>query len=248
MGTSKGYGMPTGGDWTPLKNEATRFVKNVGGSGSGNDSLGSVERLVSRFTSMYSTKRGAGKTGGGISSASARRVGASLGRFLSDVAATGLDEGLRKNGLTDLIGKAAGEVISGILDALVGPASTLDDEAARTALAELESELLEGADTYEDVDESLKQRLEADGVLSIVVKFFAKCIYRQFCVHFYEEWQKKVGAPQATSKLNEVKNYIFLRSENLVNDGSYNKWDGRDGERLSQRILDEIIDIYGVNE
>jgi hypothetical protein len=35
MGTSKGYNMPTGGDWTPLKREATKFVK-TGGDGSGN--------------------------------------------------------------------------------------------------------------------------------------------------------------------------------------------------------------------
>jgi acetyl-CoA acyltransferase len=30
MGTSKGYSMPTGGDWTPLKQEATKFVKEDG--------------------------------------------------------------------------------------------------------------------------------------------------------------------------------------------------------------------------
>lgn len=32
MGTSKGYDMPTGGDWTPLKREATQFA-NDGGTG-----------------------------------------------------------------------------------------------------------------------------------------------------------------------------------------------------------------------
>jgi hypothetical protein len=31
MGTSRGYKMPTGGNWKPLKNEATAFVKGTGG-------------------------------------------------------------------------------------------------------------------------------------------------------------------------------------------------------------------------
>src|ERR1700723_591745 len=30
MGTSRGYKMPTGGNWTPLKNEATDFVQGTG--------------------------------------------------------------------------------------------------------------------------------------------------------------------------------------------------------------------------
>ena len=30
MGTSKGYKMPSGGNWEPLKREATDFVKNDG--------------------------------------------------------------------------------------------------------------------------------------------------------------------------------------------------------------------------
>jgi len=33
MGTSTGYDMPRGGDWTPLKHEATKFVKDDGTPG-----------------------------------------------------------------------------------------------------------------------------------------------------------------------------------------------------------------------
>lgn len=255
MGTSKGYGMPTGGEWTPLKNEATRFVKDAAGNNDGQESLGYPERILSRFIVAYggsrriAVGRGGGAEGsGGRTGSTARRAGAALGSFLSDVANHGLEEGLRRRGLSDLIGKSSSEVISGILEAFVGPASTLEDEAARFALAEIKGELFEGAESFEDIDKCLTENVAESGVFSIIVKFFAKYIFRLFCVNFYEVWQQKVGESQASSKLSEIKNYINLRTERVVNDGTYNGWDSGNAERLSQKVLQATLRVYEVNE
>src|SRR6185503_6598573 len=102
MGTSKGYDMPSGGAWTPLKTDATNFVKYEGrGSVSPGKLLVDYLRANGGARSIAS---GGGKGGGGGGGA-ARSVGRALGGFLSSVGAVGLDQTLEAAGLSDLIGK-----------------------------------------------------------------------------------------------------------------------------------------------
>src|SRR5262249_39312291 len=107
MGTSKGYGMPTGGEWTPLKREATQFA-NDGGQGPVlpqtllRDYLaasGGARALASGTGGGGGGSAGAGTRGGrggrssgggGRTGQAARRVARSVGGFLSNVASVGL--------------------------------------------------------------------------------------------------------------------------------------------------------------
>src|ERR1041385_5685509 len=106
MGTSKGYNMPTGGNWTPLKTDATNFVKNQGqGSVSAGRLLADYLRANGGGKSIArrGTRQGAGPSGGGKGRAggAARKAGRALGGFLSSVNTVGLDEALREAGLAN---------------------------------------------------------------------------------------------------------------------------------------------------
>lgn len=65
MGTSTGYNMPTGGDWTPLKREATKFVKDEDGGSGNNPNPVSPEKLLSDFLRTYAGGGGGSTSGGG---------------------------------------------------------------------------------------------------------------------------------------------------------------------------------------
>jgi len=263
MGTSKGYTMPTGGDWTPLKNEASRFVKNDNADIS--SGVNSTEHLVNHYINVLKTSgygvsgggagaftqkgsggKGSGGKGGGFGQAAAR-TGQQLGGFLSRVGEVGLSEALREIGLSDLIGKSAEEVTIGLTDAFTDPASSLDEEAARVALYELNKEVLENCETFDQIEESLKNVLDEPGIIKTIVNFFGKYIYRIFCRDFYEGWQKKVGAEQAKQKLDDVKGYIRSSTRNrFVGETTYKNWAKDEGLRASEQILKDTIDIFEV--
>lgn len=260
MGTSKGYDMPSGGDWTPLKTDATSFVKNEGrGSVSPGKLLadylranGGARAIASGSGSRDSGTgaSGGGKAGGrgGGGGRTAGSAARNLGGFLSSVGAVGLDQALRDAGLVDLIGKPAKEVVSGLLDTLAEPGSTLDEHAARLALAKLNDDLLKGAETYEDVERALSQALDQRGLDHILASFFGHYLYERFCRDFYENWVKRVGSTQAARSLKSIKDYIESRIKAKLagRDVAKVKWHTREGLRLAQQVLQDTLEVFEV--
>ncbi len=261
--------MPTGGDWTPLKNEATKFAKDEGqGNVSPNKLLndylkanGGAKSIANGggvTTTNYKSSGGSGGSskgsgggggkGGGKGGGAARSVGRNLGGFLSSVAAGGLNQALREAGLSDLIDKSAEEVSAGLLDALAGPSSTLDEHAARLALAALNDELLKDAETYEDVAQAFSATLNEQGLMWVLGSFFCHYLYERFCRDFYETWVKKVGSSHAARSLKSIKDYIenSLKAKLTGRDVTRINWKGREGLKLTQQVMQETLEIFEV--
>src|SRR5438128_6563000 len=154
MGTSRGYKMPKGGNWTPLKNDATDFVQGTGNADITPSSLladfiratGGLKGLLrghggtvpsdSRTTGTGAKTKGGGGTGDAVGGGTSVAVGTArnLGGFLSSVADVGLEKTLRDRGLESVVGKSATDVSDKFLDEFAGPASTLDNALARESL------------------------------------------------------------------------------------------------------------------
>lgn len=270
MGTSTGYDMPTGGDWTPLKREATKFVKDEGEGGDDGSPVSNPalpESLLRRFMQTHGGARsfargtagsgggarGIGNQGGGTGNRggvgrAARSTGRALGGFLSGVGSVGLDAALRDVGLSHLIGQPAADVATGLLDALAAPANTLDEHATRRALAKINEELIGDARTYEDVEQALSNVLDTQGLGRIIMNFFGEYLYQLFCRDFYENWSKRVGASQADRKLKSIKDCIKsgLKAKVINLDVSKIKWFGREGLRITQQVMQETLGIFEV--
>jgi hypothetical protein len=171
-----------------------------------------------------------------------------LGGFLSSVGTAGLDEALREAGLADLIGKPADEVSAGWLDALADPGSTLDDHAARLALAKLNDELFKGAETYEDAGRALSAAVDGQGLARLLASFFGNYLYERFCRDFYENWIKKVGSSKAASSLKSIKDCIesSIKAKLAGRDLSRFRWRGREGLRLTEQVMQETLEIFEV--
>lgn len=251
--------MPTGGPWTPLKNDADKFVKDKG------KEPVTPERLLGAYLKANGGARtlarggggggggtsgggGGGGGGGGRGGRAARNTGRNLGGFLSSVGTVGLDEALREAGLTDLIGKPAEEVSAGLLDGLTEPGSTLDEHAARLALAKLNDELFKGAETYEDAGRALSAAVDRQGLARLVASFFGNYLYERFCRDFYENWVKKVGSSKAAGSLRSIKDCIesSIKAKLAGRDLSRFAWRGREGLRLTEQVMRETLEIFEV--
>lgn len=242
MGTSTGYGMPTGGEWTPLKTGVTKFAKSgESESLTPNALLGKYLKAIGGVNDIYQGGRGGG--GGTV-----QKAGRNLSSFLSRVGSVGLNDALREIGLSNLIGRSAVEVSAGLLDSLMGSASTLDEAAARAALADINEDLLQDAQTYEDVERVLSESLDKDGLAKILARFFGYYIYERFCRDFYERLIKAVGSLQANNLLKSIKGCIesSLKAKTVNRDLTKIDWKGTEGQRLTEQILLETIEIFEI--
>jgi hypothetical protein len=269
MGTSRGYKMPTGGNWTPLKNDATDFVQGTGSKDISPGDLvtdfiraagglkglirgngGSAPLMGGGSPAQGSTTRGggggAGAGGGGTSAA----VGTArnLGGFLSRVGEVGLQSALQERGLGDVVGKSASDVADVMLDELAGPASTLDNALARESLAEIRDEILNDAETFEDVEQRLNTAMDELGIFGILASFFGHYVFKMFCRNFYEEWVKKVGDLKASNSLAQIKEYITssVRTKLTGREIATIDWKANEGTQVAEDVLKETIEVFGV--
>jgi len=253
--------MPTGGDWTPFKNEATDFAQDSGSIPvSASNVLNHYVRVNGGFGGF---RRAAGESGGGGGAlgggggsgtggskkhSAGISVAQSLGGFLSRVGEVGLSQALQEEGLSHLVGRSASEVSGALLDEMAGPGSTLDNAAARLALADVRDELLAGAETFEDVETKLKQALDQSGLFLILAMFFGHYVFERFCRDFYEDWMKKIGESKAAQKLKEVKDYIesSLRAKLAGKKIGKINWKSAAGVQLSDSVLKETLEVFAV--
>jgi hypothetical protein len=268
MGTSRGYKMPKGGDWTPLKNDATDFVQGTGNADITPANLltdfiratGGLAGLLrghggtvpsgSGTTGTGVKTTGGGGSGGAGGGGTSAAVGAArnLGGFLSSVADVGLERTLRDRGLESIVGKSASDVSDALLDEFAGPASTLDNALARESLAEIREEILSDAATFEDVEKELNAAIDELGIFGILASFFGHYIFKMFCRNFYEEWVKKVGEAKATTSLKEIEEYIrsSVRAKLTGQKVTTADWKKDEGKQITENVLKETLEIFGV--
>jgi hypothetical protein len=257
MGTSKDYKMPTGGDWGPLKREVNDFVQNVGFEPVAPlPVVGNYLRIRTHGSGGGTGGRGgsAGSGGGGNGGGRSRNWSAGIstaarfGGFLSRASEVGLAEALREEGLGDLVGRPASEVSGALLEKLAEPGSTLDQAAAREALVELNDELWAEAETFADAEAVLDAKLRQDGLLDILVRFFGHYLYACFCRDFYERLLKKVGSSRVSESLRAIKDCIdsAIKAKFSEREMDTFNWQGKDAEALSNQVLDDVLDIFGV--
>jgi hypothetical protein len=267
MGTSRGYKMPTGGNWTSLKNDATDFVQSTGNADVTPSSLltdfiratgglkallrghgGSVPSGSGTTKTGVKTKGGGGSGGPGAGTSAAVGTARNLGGFLSSVADVGLEKTLRERGLESVVGKSASDVTDTLLDEFAGPASTLDNALARESLAEIRDEILNDAETFEDVEKQLNAAIDELGIFGILASFFGHYIFKMFCRNFYEEWVKKVGETKATASLKEIDEYIrsSVRTKLTGRKVTTANWKKDAGTQITENVLKETLEVFGV--
>lgn len=239
MGTSTSYSAP--GSWGPLKSEVTRAANEGAASAA---TAGSILGHYVQQNGGAARMSGGGGSGGTVGGSAGRAVAQRLGGFISAVGEVGLEEALRREGLADLVGRPLQEILAALLNRLGGPASSIDDVDARTALARLQEEILKGAQTPEDVVKILKeQALELDVVLR---DYFGLYLFEQFCRVFFERLVQKRGESKALAFLDDIKEFIKASLVNRVGRRALSKiaWAGAEGAKLCSEIMHATLTVF----
>ncbi len=115
---------------------------------------------------------------------------------------------------------------------------------ARTALARLEEELLNDAQTPDDIERTLQE--EARNLDLLLRDYFGLYLFEQFCRVFFERLVQKRGESTAIAFLDDIKEFIKATLVNRVGPRAIEEisWAGQDGARLCSEIMQTTLAVF----
>ncbi len=235
MGTSKDYAGGKGGAWTPYRHASTSYVKHGGEP--------RADRVLARYVAAL----------GGAVAAAASGIGAFIGpaQGLADLGVRLSEQGLTPTleylGLTDLVGADRYDVLEGLLGALAGDGSTLEEQAVLSALCEAFEELFpEDAESYEQLEQT---KLDADGVMALIERFVVRWVYDRMLPTLAERFAHIEDPEVVRRRDNELRErltlLVTLRLEDR--DPLTVDWSGEEGNAiltdLVSRLYEDMEDL-----
>lgn len=238
MGTSTNYSAPP--KWGTLKGNVTK-------SGGKSLSWFKAAKLIRNHIRNNGGSRSIVTSGGVLGAGrTSQRVARNFAGFVSQVANVGLTEALRLNDLGDLVGRPTSELLLGIVNRCGGTNGSIDAADARSALARLMEDLLQQAETPEEVEEVLTENAIGSALTHLLMNFFGYYVYEQFCRVFFEHLVKKLGEQRAEALLREILEFIHaaVRNTTLDMDVTEIEWFGAEGARISSSIMQLTMEIF----
>lgn len=242
MGTSKSYTAPTTPEWSKVKTEVTRGARQSRPTTLMARSV--LDNYITAGGGALRISRGKGTFGRGKS---AQDVARGIAGFISTINSQGFREALSKLGLNSLEGKSVTEINSFLLDSFAATTNTLDDIDARSALSRLMNNLLDEAQTIEDVERIMGELAQGQHLNELLFNFFGFYIYEQFARVFYERLITRIGEQRTNNYIDGIYDYIKA----ALNYKTHNKdikqidWDGIEGKSIIDDILQEVLEIFG---
>lgn len=231
MGTSKDYGGGKGGDWTPYKHATSSFARYGGAK--------RAEKVLSRYVTAM---------GGASALSSSAGARAAVGRtqgvagFASGLATDGLTPTLQRLGLGHLVGRDRYEVLDGLLEALGGDGSTLEDRAVLAALCEAFEELFpDDAETYDELEATM---LDEEGVATLIERFVARWVYDRMLPTLAVKFADISDPDVVRRRDDELRERISLLAKLELQGRSplTIDWTGDEGRSILGGLVDAIYD------
>ena len=241
MGTSTNYNAPISPQWKKLKSKVTRLTRP------GVPSLTSIKEILQDFVTVnYGTSQGSSGSRGTAQRRAAQHVARNIGQFFASVAEVGFRKAFEDAGLGSLEGKSLSEIVYSLLDYLGGSSSTLDDTDIQTALCDLVTEILNGADSLEEFEEAIQTKSHGEFLENLIISFFGYYVYQQFCRVFYAQLIANIGERQADESINEIREYICLKVKDVVSDRDVKQidWNGSQGQQIIEEILQRTLEVF----
>lgn len=189
------------------------------------------------------------KTGGGrrkvTGSAAVRPTARRLATFLSEVPKLGLRQALLNAGITSIDDLPPDKIALAVADVLAGEASLLIEAELRDALAQVMEEICESPQTFEEAERLLSD--SAYNLEDILQLLFECYIMERFKTFFCEHESKKHGYAAADKILKEAREFVSTEMQlerSNRRDLTAVNWDGPDGAKIIDGILERTIAVY----
>ena len=234
MGTSANNTGGTGGGWTDFKRNASYFAR-----------YGGRDRVAKTLAGFVGAMGGAAAA---VSAATAgTRTGQSLGTFLAgSTGPEGLAGGLEAVGLQHLIGQDRFTVLSELINALGGPGTDLEQEAARGALLDVLDELLPEGD--EAALESVQ--LDEAGIREALCRYLAALVYNRAIPVIEVRLESLENQALIQQRDRQLRDFIDALVRLRMQDTAPLKidWQGPDGQGFIQGILQAVYEQLEAGE
>jgi len=248
MGTSKSYSTSATGQpqWGDLSRTVTT---NCNGGTVTSASLGKiVGNYVNVLGGASSAGRGGSKIGGRSGIKTAKRLGGVLAFFTSSNG--DLRQTLTQTGLTDLNERTVADIVNHLIEYCSGPASNIDDRAAKEASRTLLEELTTNASSIDELEYKLKESLESQALEEIIIRYFGYYIIEHLSVMFYEKLVIKKGKTECTNLFRQIRNFIIARLEemNKTNPLQNLDWGSDAADRTIKNIYQDVLTVFENHE
>ena len=244
MGTSKSYSASVKGQpqWGDLSREVTTNCTTA------KIPTDNLRKIAGKFVRVVGGSKRAGRGNSRIAGRSGIRNAKNIGRFLGSFSSNGgkLSQALNSIGLPDLSTKSAEDIINHLIEYCSGPASTIDDSAAKEATRKLLEELAAGAETIDDLEASLKSTLDNESLEEVVISYFSYYILEHLSIMFYEKLVEDKGKTECSSLFKQIKDFInsSLAEMNKTNPLDKINWGGDDGDKVIKNIQEDVLKVF----
>lgn len=244
MGTSKSYiasikGQP---QWGQLSGSMTT---NCNGDRLTTDNL---NKIISRYVNVIGGSQTAGRGNSKIAGRAGLRTARNLGAFINAFTSAGnsITSAFQEIGLGDITGKTVDEVINALIEHCSGPASTIDDVAAKAASQKLLEEISAQATTIEQFEANLQQSVTHETSQDILIRYFGYYIFEHLSVMFYEKLVVDKGKSNCSNLFKQIKDFILEKLKTISKTNPLNNinWKGEVAERLIKNIQEDVLKIF----
>lgn len=179
------------------------------------------------------------------SSVTARSSSAKLGGFLSGLVLQGINQTLKDNGLSHVVGKDADGVMAAILDLIAPSPNSREESIVRVAVCKTLENLYDKFD-LRNGDITELDRMNVEDIKDAYVSTISSYIYQRWLAELGIAIEKKsVSANEAVYLEREVKGYVYDRVKiDLQNvDILHLDWEGDFGHKFVEETFKEAYDL-----
>lgn len=261
MGTSTGYTPSSGPQWATAKTAVTGSINPERPNASVQKALKQHLRAKGRsdgpgggaggFDGGPTGGTGGGSTGGGSAGggytgfSQARSAASSIGSFISSVQSIGLEEALKKKGLSDLVGKPLHDVVQGIVSTVIERTGYIEETDALTAAGRIFDDLEQGCETLDEFEARLEGLADTAEFSRIMSEFFRYVLVEDFMRHYWRHLQEKCPNGRIEKLRAEIESLLFEKLKydlNYVDLGSVD-WESAEASILIERIEKETFEL-----
>lgn len=248
MGTSKSYTASIKGQpqWGKLSKTVTRACST------GTIANPKLSKIVGRYVEVIGGASHAGSESSKIGGRASLKTAAKLGGFIYGFISSGgnLEAALQQTGLLDLSTKSVSDIINHLIEYCSGPASTIDDGAAKEASRILLEELIADAQSLEEMQERLRAYFDKVTLEEMIIKYFGYYIHEHLSKMFYEKLLKDKGKSACTNLFKEIQEFIVVRLGQLHKKNPLDtiNWGGEAGLNIIKQIQQDVLKVFETYE
>ena len=127
-----------------------------------------------------------------------------------------------------------------------GPASTIDENAAKEASRLLFEELIADAETIDEVEVNLSTEFNSHTSEEIIIKYFGYYINELLSKWFYEKLIKDKNEKDCNNLFRQIKDFILERVGDVQKSNKLQNidWGSNDADRLIKDIQQDVLTVF----